>query len=262
MAKTVVGLFRSAAEAENIKRELAVEGVQPENIRVVANEGSVGNTSDRTEADSGVIASIKRFFQSLTGGENADHEYYSQAVSRGGALLAATVPDNQADAVAGLLEQYGASNVNDDVGAAAANTSQGTRAAAAGATAIPVVEEELQVGKRAVRGGGVRVYSQVVETPVEEDVKLREEHVRVQRNPVNRPASEADFQAFKEGSIELAETREEAVVSKRARVVEEVTIAKDVTERTEKVKDTLRHTEVEIEELSGGERGKTSSAGK
>jgi hypothetical protein len=52
-----------------------------------------------------------------------------------------------------------------------------------------------------------------VETPVQENVQLREERVRVQRNAVDRPASEADLQGFREGEIELTETAEEAVVS-------------------------------------------------
>jgi stress response protein YsnF len=86
---------------------------------------------------------------------------------------------------------------------------------------------------------------------VEEEVRLREEHIRIQRNAVNRPATEADFQAFKEGTVELTETAEEAVVSKQARVVEEVKVGKDVSERTQKVKDTLRKTEVDVEEVPG-----------
>jgi uncharacterized protein (TIGR02271 family) len=202
------------------------------------------------------MASIKNFFHSFSGAEESDREYYSSGVERGGALLAVTVPDERADAVASFLEQRGATDVNEEYSTAAAANGGSTRVAAttataAAGTAIPIVEEELQIGKRQVQRGGVRVYSHVVETPVEEDVRLREEHVRVQRNAVNRPASEADFQAFKEGTVELTESAEEAVVAKQARVVEEVTVGKDVTERTEKVRDTLRHTEVEVEDLPG-----------
>jgi uncharacterized protein (TIGR02271 family) len=97
---------------------------------------------------------------------------------------------------------------------------------------------------------------------VEESVQLREEHVRVQRNPVNRPASEADFNAFKEGTIELTETTEEPVVSKRARVVEEVVVGKDVTERTETVRDTVRKTDVEVEEVGPDQVRNTKSTGR
>ncbi len=261
MAKTVVGLFNSTTEAQNIKHELVSEGYSAENIRVVANEQSTGTTggyassSGSAAQDTGVMASIKNFFGSFTDADESDRNYYSEGVSRGGALLTATVPDNRAADLAAKLERYGARDVNAETSGAVgtSNTAARTQAvdrSSAENVAIPVVEEELQVGKRQVRRGGVRVYSHVVETPVEENIQLREEHVRVQRNAVNRPASEADFQAVKGGAIELTETAEEAIISKQARVVEEVTVGKDVTQRTEKVKDTVRHTEVEVEDTT------------
>ena len=116
-------------------------------------------------------------------------------------------------------------------------------------TAIPVVQEELKVGKREVQRGGVRVFSRVVETPVNESVNLREEHVSVERRPVDQPISTADSTAFKEQSIELRERAEEAVVQKSARVVEEVVVGKEATQRQQNISDTVRHTEVQVENL-------------
>lgn len=118
--------------------------------------------------------------------------------------------------------------------------------------AIPVVQEQLKIGKREVSRGGVRVYSRIVETPVNENVQLREEHVNVERRPVNEPISGMDTTAFKEQSIEMRETAEEAVVEKSARVVEEVMINKEVTQREQQIRDTVRHTEVEVEQLGAG----------
>jgi len=117
--------------------------------------------------------------------------------------------------------------------------------------AIPVVQEELKVGKREVQRGGVRVFSRVIETPVNESVSLREEHVNVERRPVNQPISAADVGAFKEQSIELRETAEEAVVQKSARVVEEVIVGKEVSNREQQIHDTVRRTDVQIENLAG-----------
>jgi uncharacterized protein (TIGR02271 family) len=116
-------------------------------------------------------------------------------------------------------------------------------------TAIPVVQEDLKVGKREVQRGGVRVFSRVVETPVNESVNLREEHVSVERHAVDRPLSAGDKTAFKEQSIEMREKSEEAVVQKSARVVEEVVVGKQTTQRQEKIKDSVRHTEVQVESL-------------
>jgi uncharacterized protein (TIGR02271 family) len=117
-----------------------------------------------------------------------------------------------------------------------------------GKAAIPVVNEELRVGKRRVEGGGVRLYSHVSEKPVEEQVQLHEEHVSVDRRPANRPASSTD-KAFQERAIEATEMREEAVVDKQARVVEEVSLKKDAQDRTKTVRDTVRHTDVEVEPI-------------
>jgi uncharacterized protein (TIGR02271 family) len=119
----------------------------------------------------------------------------------------------------------------------------------AGDVRIPVVEEEIQVGTREVERGGVRVYSRVTEQPLEQEVRLRDERVTVERHPVDRPATERDLAAFKEGAIEVTETHEQPVVAKEARVVEEVVINKDVREHTETVRDTVRRTEVGVEPL-------------
>jgi uncharacterized protein (TIGR02271 family) len=126
---------------------------------------------------------------------------------------------------------------------------------------VPVVEEQLEVGKRQVERGGVRIYMRVTQRPVEETVHLRQERVTVERHPVDRSATEADFAAFKEGTIELTETQEEPVVSKRARVVEEVVVSKEVEERTQTVSDAARRTEVEVEPIAPGHTTATGSRG-
>src|SRR5262249_10902362 len=112
--------------------------------------------------------------------------------------------------------------------------------------AIPVVEEDISIGKREVERGHVRIYSRVKEQPVEESVRLREEKVRVERRPADRPATDADLAAAEQEVIEIAETVEEPVVNKRARVVEEVVVHKDVTAHTETVRGTARHTDVDV----------------
>ncbi|MBC7809081.1 MAG: DUF2382 domain-containing protein [Akkermansiaceae bacterium] len=115
---------------------------------------------------------------------------------------------------------------------------------------VPVVEEQLTVGKRSVEGGGARIHTRVVETPVTESVTLHEERVTVDRQAVNRTANAADLNnAFQETNIELRERSEVPVVAKEARIVEEVTIGKTATDRTETVSDTVRRTDVDVEEL-------------
>lgn len=109
---------------------------------------------------------------------------------------------------------------------------------------IQLAEETLRVGKRQVVEGRVRLRSYVVETPVSETVRLRDEHVHVERQPVDRPIT-AGADPFRERIIEATESREEAVVSKDARIREELVMRRSVNERDETVQDTVRHTEVE-----------------
>lgn len=129
-----------------------------------------------------------------------------------------------------------------------------TRRVDADGAVIPVIEEELHVGKRTVESGGVKVRTDVKEIPVEETVKLREENVVVERTPVNRPVSDADIEAVKDGDLTITERAEKAVVGKAARVVEEVVVGKKVDEHTETISDTVRRTDVDVEELDADER--------
>jgi len=214
---------------------------------------------------------------------------YAESVRRGNVLVTAQVADNQVNEATRIMQRPGLLDIERqaegwrasgwkgfDANATPAGTiTNGQRmntVAATGATksttapsgnragdSFQVVEENLQVGKRAVETGGVRVKSNVREVPVEEEVNLRKEHVEVERRPVDRPATTADLNAFKEGTVEVRETQEQAVVSKEARVVEEVRVRKNVEQQTEKVKDTVRRTEVDVEPIAG--TGRTATSG-
>jgi uncharacterized protein (TIGR02271 family) len=119
---------------------------------------------------------------------------------------------------------------------------------------IPVSEERLEVGKREVQTGGVRVVSRIVQKPVEADISLREERATVTRRPVDRAVTNSDT-AFQEKSIEVRESAEEAVVGKTARVVEEVRVGKEIDTRQETIRDTVRKTEVDVEQIGTGPAG-------
>jgi uncharacterized protein (TIGR02271 family) len=113
---------------------------------------------------------------------------------------------------------------------------------------IPVFEEQLKVGKRAVEHGHVRVRVYTVEHPVEEGLTLREERVAIERRPVDRPASGMPGDAFQERTIDVTTHREEPVISKEAQLKEEVVVRNEADQRTETVRDTVRRTEVEVED--------------
>jgi len=75
---------------------------------------------------------------------------------------------------------------------------------------VPVYEEQLRVGKRDVSHGRVRIGSYVVETPVNEQVRLHSESVQVERKLVDRPVAAGDA-LFHDRVIEAEERAEEAV---------------------------------------------------
>jgi uncharacterized protein (TIGR02271 family) len=115
---------------------------------------------------------------------------------------------------------------------------------------IPLAEEQIEVGKRTVDRGVTRVRRYVVERPVEQEVTLRGQRVTIERR---RPIETAGVagQAFEERVVEVHETEEVPVVAKTARVVEEVAIRKEETERTETVRDTVRHEEADVTDEHG-----------
>jgi uncharacterized protein (TIGR02271 family) len=241
MAQTVnvVGLFETQDEASRVVQELVTSGFGRQDIRLLT-----GNMQ-------GAASDLVSETMSL-GAPRQDAQFYAQGVQSGGTLVVLQTTEDRADEALAIMDRLGARHMADQ------NLQAASTQARQGEAVIPVVEEELQVGKRAVQRGGVRVYTRVAERPVEESVRLREEHVTVERRPVDRPVTEADRAAFQEGAIELTETAEQAVVSKQARVVEEVVVGKEATERTETVRDTVRRTDVDVQQVGAEQAGGTS----
>jgi len=116
---------------------------------------------------------------------------------------------------------------------------------------LDVVQEELQIGKRTLDRGGVRVVQRMSEKPVREIVRLREEHAVVERRNVDREATGDDLSMGKDVVVEVHEKVEEPVVAKRARGVEEVVVGKEVREREETINETVRRKDVDVEKLDG-----------
>jgi uncharacterized protein (TIGR02271 family) len=232
MAKTVIGLFDDPRQAQHIIQALVDDGFRREDIRTLTRQ---------EEASVGTLSAY--------GVPEAEAQDYAEGLRRGGAVVLVDAADNRADRAAAIMERYPAMDLEAQRGAEAARGRgrAGTREGETGEIKVPVVEEELQVGTRQVRRGGVRLYTRVTERPVEETVRLRDETVHVERRPMDRPATEADFAAAHERTVEVTETDEEPVVRRQARVVEEVVVSKDVEEQTETVRDTVRRTEVEVE---------------
>ncbi len=235
---TVLCLFHTREHAQEALADLQKSNVPANSISVI---GSTG-------------ASAAGAGQSLSGLQQLnlpekDMRLLSDGLNAGGTIIVVSGPEAYTDTAEDIFARHRASQVDEKVIA----DDRGRQAVAAVNTnadaVIPVVEEELLVGKRQVQRGGVRVYSRVVEVPVEETVVLQEEHATINRQTVNRPVTEADMEKMRIQSVEVTESAEVPVVEKSARVVEEVMVSKETTERTEHVTDTVRKTQVEVQEV-------------
>jgi stress response protein YsnF len=213
----IVSTFDDKTIAGKAMKALRDEGFREGDIKILQ-----GGT------DTLVSELVKRGF------EEDEARGLADAAEQGKTLLAALVSEDKADQAASIMDRF--------------ETAQEKEGGSD--KAVPIVEEELVVGKDKSATGGVRVTSSVAERPVEETVTLREERVSAEERPANREltADEAEA-AFEEKTVEALGTTEEATVSKKARVVGEVAVEKAVEEREETVRDTVRKTDVEVEEV-------------
>jgi uncharacterized protein (TIGR02271 family) len=251
MATTIVGLYRTEADVQRVTDELSSHGFTHYEV----------NRDDRTGAD------LRNWLENR-GVPDREAEDYVIGVNNGGKLVTLEASDDRTDEALEIMlrhERSAAGTTPAGMGTTTAagvvddparttrkdrpqDKSKDRMKDVGGQETFEVVEEEIDIGTREVERGGVRVRSYVTERPVEEDVRLRGERVDVERRPVDRPLKKGEVDhAFEERSVSMTEKGEEVVVGKRARVVEEVVLRKDVEERTERVRDTVRRTDVEVE---------------
>ncbi len=275
--RTLTAMFKSKPDADQAAQALASE-LKLDRAMIQTGPGAgvtdAGYDKARPYEEKGFFGSLKS-----SSVPDEDRYAYAEGMRRGNVLLTAQVEEAHVSRAADILEHAGAVNLDEQEatwrksgwtgydatahGALRSTASTGV----AGAASVPggqdgtlkVVEERLVVGKREVEGGRVRVRSYVVERPVEEQVTLHQERVTVERTPVDRAATAADLAAFQERTIEAHATSEEAVVGKEVRIVEEIGVSKEAVERVETVRDTVRHTEVEVEDTTA--TGRTSVPG-
>ena len=279
MSRTITALFDTRSEAEAARTRLTSANIDADNVRIVDQDTAGSFTSPGSEASSsssydnanrstssgGFWAGLKDIFV-----PDEDRHSYNEGISRGGVLLYATVDDDDTDRAIDLLEQTGSIDMDEreqswksegwagytpsnlgstgstDLGA----TSRGTTGTS-DEEHVQLAEEQLVVGKREVNRGGARIRTYVVEKPVTEQVSLREEHVNIERRPVDGTTTPGGLDTgalFQDRTIEMTETAEEAVIGKTARVTEELVISKTAEHHTETVSDTVRKTEVDIDE--------------
>lgn len=266
--RTLIGLFDSN-EARLTISELQKLGAKPEDISVVAPAGTsqmgagmqlapldvtgigpvaacgpvssyLTQATARSSAD-GIVAALVQM-----GVSDAEARRYVDGVREGYTLEAIRIDDDKATQGLEIMRGH---SLGGGGGIEARRTGTARGAAGkerAGDEVLPVVVEELEVGKREVEAGGVRATSHVQAVPAEQDVTLRKESVDVERRPVDRPIADTD-EAFRERTVEVNATSEEPIITKRARIIEEVVIHHNVGSETETIHETVRRTDVNVE---------------
>jgi uncharacterized protein (TIGR02271 family) len=268
MKNTIVGVYDSHEHAQMATDALLAAGFSRDALQMTPYDEEQ-YPGQKIDGDQVSYSGVRALFGMEEDREH--HDAYSEAIRRGSYVVAISAGDEDIDRVTDVMsrfdpidikertshwKQHGWSGFDEKAPSLSKQEIEQERAAYSQsrkppteASSIPVIEEQLEVGKREVQRGGVRVFQRVTEKPVHESVQLREEHVNVERRPVDLPASEVNLAAFDERTIELREAREEPVVSKTARVVEEVVVSKETQQHTEHIADSVRRTDVEIEQL-------------
>lgn len=261
----LVAVYKSRDDAERALDDLLRFGIPAENMRLSA--------AGESTAAAAAAAELPRerhesFWDWLIGNvPEQDRNWYGANLREGMTALSVLIDSEaQHDRVADILERFDPVDINDEAarpgsmvqpgiggsGLAAAGVARaGERRPEApeltreGEQVIPVVKEELDVGKRvAERRYRIRTYT--VERPVEEQVRLRDERVVVERRPATGEMA-ADPDALRDREFEVVERHEEAVVEKRARPVEEVVVRREANDRVETVRGTVRETKVDVD---------------
>jgi stress response protein YsnF len=274
--QTVIGIFDYGVDAQMAAQQLMSSGIPKDQIDIAVrgahdkrsnqiNRGSTTPTNNNinpvNSTNAGPNARTDNditFFGSLFEDRNESSKY-SEVAQHGSIVTVHTQSADQAKRAAEVLDKYGAIDV--DKRAEQYKSMPRQERPNWINNTMPIIQEEMQVGKRQVETGGVHLRSRIIEKPVEEHLRLREEHVHVERHAVNRPANEKDFASFKQGETEIIEHAEVPVVNKEARVVEEVRLNKETTERDETVRDTVRRKDVEIDDIKKDDLNRDNRTG-
>jgi hypothetical protein len=198
MAKSVVGLFDENTNIDAVIRDLDEIGIPKRHVHALARADAL-ERHGRSWTER-----VAAFFGFA--GEERERELgaaYADAMNEGDTLLIVDVEDAMADRTATVLNQHGALDVGRRIQPSAPKLETAAKARAipappasrtipittarpAAATAeasIPVMQEEIEIGKPTVERAGVRVHSHAEQMPLEEVIRLREEHVEVEPSP-------------------------------------------------------------------------------
>ena len=115
---------------------------------------------------------------------------------------------------------------------------------------IPVIAEEIAVGKKVVEGGKVRISKRISEHEELVDVPLFREEVRVERVPMNLFVEAAPAVRQEGDTMIIPVVEERIVIQKKLLLVEELRVRKEIVEHHQPQTVNVRKEEVEIKRVT------------
>jgi len=276
----LVAIYPTLEEARRISDRLLAEGLTADSVRLT--DATTGTSDTYVEREP---RQERGFFDWLFASDvpEYDRTRYTNYLNENRAAVSVHVLDDHwRDRVIAIMEEFNPIDIEEDghaltqehvAAGAALGATSATRTDYAttartdlGATArtgttnereevIPVVKEELEVGKRATERR-YRVRSYIVEHPVEKTVTVRDERVEIEHRPISRTG---DLSMPQEREIEVIERHEEPFAEKRVTGAEEIVVRKEVVERPETVRGTVRETKVEVDKEPTDTAAKTTT---
>jgi hypothetical protein len=260
----LVAIYPTLEEARRVSDRLLAEGVNPADVRLTDAAMTPG-TGD---------AAMIRETSDVSREPHHERGFFRYLNENRVAVSVRAVDQHWHDRIIAIMEEFNPIDIDEDGhtvtrerAATGTSTFAATSSPTAGTTArtdmhthartdmsrereqvIPVVKEELEVGKRATERR-YRVKTYVVEHPVEKTVTVRDERVEIEHRPIS--GRTGDLRMPQEREIEVVERHEEPFAEKRVTGQEEIVVRKEVVERPETVRGTVRETKVEIEDDKG-----------
>jgi len=243
--QNLVAVFSSRSQAEAARSELLEKGVSEADIRLSEEEGGSSSTAAATATGTERHGG---FLDWLFGYDvpERDRAWYGANLREGRTALSIHLDDGENAEIMEILEDFDPVEIEGSDGGPSSLSATGARpddlaghekrTSPDGETVIPVVNEQLNVGKQ-----------------------VSENRYRVRTYPIERAASDASGEAFGERDFEIVERHEEPLVTKQSAAAEDVVIHKDVSERRQTVQDTVRETKVEVDQGKRRKEGATSA---
>ena len=265
--ETLVAVYDTPAHADAAVKALKAAGFAESDISVFDAARLKGG---KVTMSSGVKET--GLWHRLFGTDVYVHEadIYGQTIEEGGVVISVRVPSDEVAHATAVLNIHRPVDVHDravTAGVAPAalveaiekkiddvpllaeqKIAVSPKLAAAQPDVLRLAEEHWRSARsRSKRAGpGSAVLSLNATLP--QDVTLHEEHAEVLRKAISDPKYVAEID-WADGTIEIIETAEHALVNKTARIVEEVGLKKIGADHVETIRDKLRRQQVEIERV-------------